>query len=125
MGLDNFASRVPDDLILTEDDLKAFEDASIDLCGGILSGDGSSFRGKVYSALVEKVTGISLYDKWIPPETVKSMSEKLSKYTAEELVVIIKKVSAYDIHTGETMAGLQKFFQICAERGLGIIGIID
>jgi len=122
MGLDNFASRIPDDLILTEDDLKAFEEASIDLCGGILSGEGSSFRGKVYSALIEKVTGISLYDEWIPPETVKSMSEILSKYTAEELFMIINKVSAYDIHTEKTMASLQRFFQICAKRGLGIIG---
>ncbi len=60
MGLDNFASREPDDLVLTEDDEKAFEGAGIELCGGILSGDASSFRGKVYSTLVEEVTNESL-----------------------------------------------------------------
>lgn len=67
MGLDNFASQVPDDLVLSEEDEKAFEEAGIELCGGIISGGGSSFRGKVYDTLIEKVTNISLYSKWLCP----------------------------------------------------------
>ncbi len=113
---------MPDDLVLSEDDEKAFEEAGIELCGGILSGDASSFRGKVYSDIVEAVTNKSLYNDWLPPETVMEMSEVLSKHTPGELVTINKKVSAYDDHTEDEMVGLQKFFRVCAERGLGIIG---
>jgi len=122
MGLDNFASSVPDDLVLSEDDEKAFEEAGIELCGGILSGGGSSFRGKVYSDLFTAVTNKSPYNDWLPPETVKKMSEALSKHTPKELVVINKKENAYDDHTEDEMVGLQKFFRVCAERGLDIIG---
>jgi len=124
MGLDNFASQVPDDLVLSEEDEKAFEEAGIELCGGIISGGGSSFRGKVYDTLIEKVTNISLYSKWLCPETVKLISQRLSKYTPEELFTIRKNMHLLRGSTGtaKEMANLQKFFQVCAERGLGIIG---
>jgi hypothetical protein len=52
MGLDTYASRSPEDLVLTEEDLQAFADAQIELCGGIFSGEGGSFRGKVYAELI-------------------------------------------------------------------------
>ncbi len=122
MGLDSFASREPDDLVLTEDDEKTFEGTGIELCGGILSGDDSSFRGKVCSTLVEEVTNESLYNERLPPETVKKMAETLSKHTPAELAGINLSVNAYDDRTEKEMAGLQKFFRVCAERGLGIIG---
>jgi len=70
MGLDTFASRSPEDIILSEGDLQAFTDAHISLCGGLFSGNGGSFRGKVYASLVSSITGESLYAEWLPPETV-------------------------------------------------------
>jgi hypothetical protein len=73
MGLDTYASRSPEDLVLTEEDLQAFADAQIELCGGIFSGEGGSFRGKVYASLLLDITGVSLYAEWIPPETVHQM----------------------------------------------------
>ena len=109
MGLDNFAYRVPDDLMLTEKDEKAFEDAGIDLCGGKISGDASFFRGKFYSALIEAVTSESLYNNWLSPETMKKMSEALSKHTPGKLVSINKKENAYDNYTANVLAGLQNF----------------
>lgn len=48
MGLDNYASRTPGDVSLTEEDERAFAASGAQLCGGILSGGDSSFRGKVY-----------------------------------------------------------------------------
>jgi hypothetical protein len=50
MGLDTYASRSPDDIELTEEDIQAFQEADITLCGGLFSGNDGSFRGKVYGA---------------------------------------------------------------------------
>ncbi len=52
MGLDTFASRSSEDILLTDEDIQAFKDADISLCGGLLSGGGGSFRGKVYASLI-------------------------------------------------------------------------
>ena len=61
MGLDSYASRSPGDVVLTPEDEEAFAEAGVELCGGIMSGDGgSSFRGKVYLDLVDRVADVSL-----------------------------------------------------------------
>jgi len=46
MGLDTFASRSPEDIVLTEKDIQAFLDADIELCGGIFSGEGGIFAAR-------------------------------------------------------------------------------
>ena len=123
MGLDNFASRSPDDIVLTQADEEAFEASGLELVGGILSGDSSSFRGKVYASLVLEVTGESLYDQWLPPETVRRMSAALAEHTPAELVVIQHRAPPVWAPPPERqMADLQQFFAICAERGIGLIG---
>lgn len=122
MGLDTYASRSPDDIVLTEEDEAVFGAAHIELCGGIASGDDGSFRGKVYADLVLEVTEESLYREWIPPETVKRMAEALAKRTPAELVTIQDGPGAGVPTSEEQLADLQRFFAICAERGLGLIG---
>lgn len=88
MGLDNFASRSPDDIELTEEDLQAFADAHIQLCGGIFSGDGcdGSFRGKVYVMLMLEISDENLAQEWIPPETVRRMYASLMACDPEEAI---------------------------------------
>jgi hypothetical protein len=118
MGLDNYAKRGPEE-DLTSDDLAAFEAADIELCGGILSGSADSFRGKVYSELVALVTGEHLYEGWIPPDRVKRMYEALAGCDPEEIA------EGYDPRFGDTgvqIDNLRKFFRVCAERNLGLIG---
>jgi hypothetical protein len=51
-----------------------------------------SFRGKWYDPLVAHVTGVSLYQEWIPPETVREMSAALNRYSARRLARIWDKV---------------------------------
>lgn len=119
MGLDNYASRNPEEIELSEEDVRAFEEAGIDLCGGIASDGETSFRGKVYDNLITSITGVSLYNDWIPPETVRRMSEMLDRYDPEEV-----KNDSNDRHyknTPNEVRMLQKFFRICAERGIGIV----
>jgi len=118
MGLDTFAAHTPEDIELSEADLKAFADADISLCGGIFSGGGNdgSFRGKVYAELILEVTGQSLYAEWIPPETVKEMYTSLMACDPEEAADWVYK------NTAQEVVELRKFFKVCAERGLGLVG---
>lgn len=125
MGLDNYAARHPKGG-LTEEDERAFQEAGIDLCGGLESDGVVSFRGKWYDPLVSHVTGVSLYQKWIPPETVSEMAAALNRYTAEELAEVWDEIAPLpwedSVHSRRETASLQRFFAICAERGLGLIG---
>jgi len=117
MGLDTFASRSPDDIELTPEDIQAFEDADIYLCGGIFSGGGSSFRGKVYSLSIHEITGESLLQEWIPPKTVQAMYTSLVNCDPPQA---IDESDTWDRTTDEILE-LRKFFKVCAERGLGLI----
>ena len=119
MGLDTYASHRPDDIELTEEDLQAFREANISLCGGLFSDDGcdGSFRGKVYAGHILDIAGQSLYAEWIPPETVKEMCQALVDYESmraldEELFGTAEKAHS----------DLVKFFKVCTERGLGLVG---
>jgi hypothetical protein len=95
---------------------KAFKEADIELCGGIFSGSGNdgSFRGKVYVMMILEITGVSLNQDWIPPETVREMYEALLTYYAKDNENISEN--------GSQTHDLPKFFQVCSERGLGLVG---
>ena len=121
MGLDVYAVRSPA-VELTEEDELAFEDAGIELCGGIYSGDGGSFRGKVYDTLILDLTGVSLYQAWIPPETVKQMAETLRRVDPQEFEKDLAKNYTWESYSAHTITHLCKFFDICADRGLGLAG---
>lgn len=103
MGLDTFARDEHGEL--PEDAAAAFASAGINLCGGMFSsnGDGGSFRGKVYSDLVESATGISLYHEKIDSDTVSAM------YDSIRIAV-------------EGLIELEKFFKVCDEFGLELNG---
>ena len=119
MGLDCYASRSLDDLELTEEDERAFEEAELCLCGGVLSGSESSFRGKVYASLVRDATGIDIYQDLTPEQTAE-LSRRLDAVSAEQLSAMSAS-SASGPHPPEVCASLQRFFRICAERGLGLL----
>jgi len=113
MGLDTFAARTPRDEALSEEDSHAF--AGIELCGGMHSGAGGSFRGKVYGSLIESVTGVSLYQEWIEPEVVREIAAALETCDAERVAV------EFDFSPVECEQ-LRRFFKVCGERGLGLAG---
>ena len=113
MGLDTFAARTPQEEELSEEDSRAF--AGIELCGGMHSGADGSFRGKVYGSLIESVSGVSLYQEWIAPEVVREMAAALEACDAEQVA------GEFDCSTVEC-EHLRRFFQICGERGLGLVG---
>jgi hypothetical protein len=120
-GLDNFASRSLEDVELTEDDERAFEEAGLRLCGGICSGDESSFRSKIYWELILEATGFNIAES-LTPEGVRQLSALLEVFEPEELAAFsVERDVSGGPHDADVCADLQHFFRICAERGLGLI----
>jgi hypothetical protein len=120
MGLDNIISRTPEKTTLTAEDEQALSEFGIGLCGGVFSDGVTSFRGKVYSWFVEEVTGESLYQEWLPPETVAEMAGKLAACEADTAGERIDLDEDFIPSPGE-IRDLQVLFRICSDRGLGII----
>jgi hypothetical protein len=122
MGLDTFASRSRTRISLTDEDKRAFADAGIQLCGGLQSGvsDASSFRGKVYIDIVDRVAGANLLDDWIPPEAMGAIAAAFER-CGPAAVAEASQDDRYPISTAEVDA-LRRFFRLCADRGLGLIG---
>ena len=121
MGLDVYAVHAPG-LGLTEEDGRAFDEASIELCGGIYSNIAGSFRGKVYDTLILDLTGVSLYQAWIPPETVKQMAEVLQHIDPQEFEKNLAGNYSWEDYSADTIVNLRKFFDLCAEHDLGLAG---
>ncbi len=80
MGLDTVAAYSLDDVDLTEADLQAFKEVGIPQVGIISADEIGIFRGKVFDAYIRRITGVSLYQEWIPPETVVEMYQAIKAY---------------------------------------------
>ncbi len=122
MGLDSYASRSPNRLELTAEDQHAFAQSGIELCGGMWSGvgDASSFRGKVYVDVVDRVAGASLLEAWTPPEGLSDIAAAFERCDPAR-VARESTGDRYPVSEVEVLA-LGRFFRLCAERGLGLIG---
>jgi hypothetical protein len=119
LGLDNFISRSPGEVVLTAEDERAFVESGIGLCGGMYSDGVTSFRGKIYELFVAGVTGESLFEEWLPPATVAEMSDKLAACDPDTVGEQLDLDADFVPSPGE-IRDLQKLFRICADRGLGI-----
>jgi len=111
MGLDNYALPSQDG-DLSREDIQAFVQSGVRLGG--LEG---SFRGKLYYEFIEEITGVNLYQDWIPPVTIKKMYQALVKYDPKKAVA---KDYCSDPITESQILELQTFFKICSERNLGL-----
>jgi hypothetical protein len=121
MGLDTYAGahRPTEDELLHDEEgrfgLTAEDDAAFE------SIDGSYFRGKIYDELVRKVTGVSLYQEWIPPETVRFMADMFEDRPDAKLDELLLSQRMFEDVAGD-LAYLSRFFRVCAERRLGLVG---
>jgi len=107
VGLDTQAVRQTHD---------GFEDVDAEQFGDYFE-YGGYFRGKLYNNLVEKVTGVSLYNEYIPPAIVSEMYGKIHGYYH------IQKFCSQcdeDYVDGTDLEFLYHFFGVCHESNLGL-----
>jgi len=123
MGLDIYALHGSEEH-LTEEETSSFAEAGINLCGGMMSGNGNngSFRGKVYAEAVEEITSESLYEEWLPPETVATMTQALMERFDELVALMWVEEDAPSERQQEEAESLVRFFQVCRKHGLGLHG---
>jgi hypothetical protein len=124
MGLDNYAvygkehpkydpteganNNIPD---------KLFPDNN--LCGGIFSGGGNSFRGKVYDDLVEFFSGYSLYKDILEPDEVLEISTALTNITESQFNSVYTS-NRYEI-TYEEVKQLAEWFRVVASENGSVV----
>lgn len=140
MGLDTYAAKIPvdffdPDLDETEVDewfgctwldrwaLRRAERRRERENDGYCLFGGNYFRGKLYAELIQFVSGVWIYQTWIPPETVKEMAEAFERRDAEATIREFRR-KAHPIyeHSAVEVADLAAFFRVCADRGLGLVG---
>jgi hypothetical protein len=138
VGLDTYAARVPVDFFdpdldettvderfgCTWRDLWALRRAEKrrEREGGCLF-VGNYFRGGIYAHLIKYVTGVWIEQVWVPPETVREMSEAFQRRDPETTIRDYEKIEGRaDRHRRSDVADLQTFFKVCAQRGLGLVG---
>lgn len=117
MGLDTWAMRGPE-TGPTAEDLAAFDAAGVRLC----ECDGeATFRGKVHWEVVLEATGEMLPPEgmWTPPVVVRRMAEELE--VADPFDVAARTGDPVD-QVDREMRQLARFFRVCAERDLGLLG---
>ena len=112
MGLDTCAARSEDDFIPDSGLLTTeAEQFLVDIFG-----EYPQFRGKIYSSSVEKLTGESLYQTWIPPSVVERMLISL------ERAVRCNPIT-YDGQIDKQVAvNLIPYFRVCVANNLGLAG---
>jgi hypothetical protein len=100
---------------LSREDEAAFAALDLPLCERI--GDGS-FRGKVCDVAVLEVTGMTVYEEWIPPEQVAQMAEAFEACSRER----VAELGSYGSRKMTVARALRDFFRLCANCGLGVWG---
>jgi hypothetical protein len=125
MGLDNFAvygsehpkydhtegASIPDDL---------FPDNR--LCGGLFSGGGNSFRGKVYNDIVEFFTNYSLYSDELTPDQVKDIYLMLCQVTEDRFLreYVAEGMNTWEVEYRE-LKDLTEWFGVVVSEGGSVI----
>jgi hypothetical protein len=90
------------------------------LCGGMFSGGGHSFRGKVYNNLVETFTGFSLYEDILNADEVEIIANELSKVTESRFIDEFSGYDSYEI-TYHEVKQLAEWFRVVANEGGSVI----
>lgn len=110
MGLDSFW--------VDEQRKPASVDGNYAVCGGMFSGHGNdSFRGKVYSGIIQAASGYSLYTDYLDNDVVKFIASKLEAMTFEEA----KTHTTYELFEDEFQS-LQRMFRAHADANHALTG---
>jgi hypothetical protein len=94
------------------------------LCGGLFSGGGNSFRGKVYNDWVQYCTGVSLYEEEIPADVVEQMYKALSNQTNPVIFGEFNNSGCNDTYQidFEQAQDILEWFKVVNDEGASIVG---
>lgn len=113
MGLDTYAyhktaegksERMPDHLFTGVDSL----------CGGLFSGGGSSFRGKVYAGFLANYIGLNLYQE--ENHNIKGVADLLENWLESNPDLEFSDISRAEIRA------LAAWFRVVEENGGFVVG---
>jgi len=90
------------------------------LCGGMFSGGGNFFRGKVYNNAVEFFTNYSLYSDILNSDEVKEIATKLSEVTEQRYKEEFSHTDSYQI-TYKEFKQLAEWFRVVADEDGSVI----
>jgi hypothetical protein len=132
MGLDNYAvsTRPPDDWTDADRDLLLAPEARAALYAAQAEiererdgcfFEGRYFRGKYVQELIMDITGVSIYEDWIPPETIEKMADVLAECDPEEAIRAYEASEGFGGCTPGELSDLIVFFRICADYELGLV----
>lgn len=125
MGLDNYAvyGRDHPKYNHTEGASNSIPDEFFpanNLCGGMFSGGGNSFRGKVYNDVVEFFTNYTLYEDILEPDQVLEIATVLNEVTEERFNKEFAPYNNWEISYKEVQQ-LAEWFHIVAEENGSVI----
>lgn len=80
----------------------------------------NSFQGKVFDGLVTRLTDQSLFQEIIEPKTVRAMFEQLAATPYSEVAETMERL--FPKVPEERWRNLIRFFELCAEKGYGLMG---
>ena len=81
------------------------------------------FAGKRYLDVIEAVTGVSLGEPWLPPETLAAMAQRLAAMAPAAAVAALNAGPGADPLvplTTDEYSALRVLFATCATAGLGL-----
>jgi hypothetical protein len=90
------------------------------LCGGMFSGGGNSFRGKVYDEVVQFFTNYTLYEDILEPDQVREIATMLNEVTEERFNQEFAPHNGWEI-TYNQVQQLAEWFHIVAEEDGSVI----
>ena len=119
MGLDTYAAR--------RDSSGEWELAPREDFVGIALGVGpaanalsNSFQGKIFDGLITALTGQTLFQELIAPDTVRAMHQNLEATPFNEVAETMERL--FPKAPEERWRNLIRFFEVCAEKGYGLMG---
>ena len=138
MGLDNYAVRnaeiqldptwgdivieveelTPDDIDDVYDGLGLYADKII---RGIFANAPHCIRGKWYSPLVENITGVSMYEAYLPPTIVRAVYHRLRDTNFDELTHEQLLNWHSEEFTREDFDEVTAYFEAIAPKGFGLV----
>lgn len=90
------------------------------LSRGVMGADLSWIRGKVYSHVIEQISGVSLYQETLNNETIKQIADSLTEFNDNPRK--FADIVFYYNFTKTELKQLEKWFKIAAEKGCYIHG---